>query len=55
MLLDEDKITEIFFIADEFCKEYDSFIKKHALKPDDGKMHRNKPNRIQMPKSSPFS
>lgn len=46
MLLDEDKITEIFFIADEFCKEYDKFIKRHALKPDDGKRHRNKPNRM---------
>ena len=39
-MLSRDKITEIFCIADDFCKEFDSNMKEMALKAD-GKKHRN--------------
>lgn len=28
----EDKVTEIFFMADEFCRFFDSRILKYALR-----------------------
>ncbi len=31
MQLTEDKITEIFYLADEFCHEFDKTISKHSL------------------------
>jgi hypothetical protein len=31
MYLSEDKITEIFYLADEFCIEFDKNVSKHAL------------------------
>lgn len=42
MVLSEDKITEIFYLVDEFCIEFDYSIQKHTLG--------NKPKR--MPKMS---
>ena len=44
MQLDENKVTEIFFILDEFSKNFNKTIKKHSV--GDGKRHRNKPNRL---------
>jgi hypothetical protein len=41
-ILTHDKITEIFCIADDFCKELDQEVKKHQSLPDDGKKHRNR-------------
>lgn len=41
-MLTKDKITEIFCIADDFCKEYDIEIKKHQIAPNDGKKRRNR-------------
>ena len=42
-----DKITEIFCLADEFCKFFDAQQEKYMLKaPQDGKRHRRKPNRM---------
>ncbi|MDR1454393.1 MAG: hypothetical protein LBJ01_01965 [Tannerella sp.] len=35
--LTTDKITEIYCIADDFCKEFSEEIKKHQILPDDGK------------------
>jgi len=35
----KDKIIEIFCIAEDFCKEFSQEIKKHQLKPNDGKKH----------------
>ncbi len=32
-MITEDKITEIFCIADDFCKFYDSLLQKYTLKP----------------------
>ena len=42
--LDQDKVSEIFFILDEFSKNFNKTIKKHSV--GDGKRHRNKPNRL---------
>jgi Transposase DDE domain. len=41
-MLTKDKITEIFCIADDFCKEYDLEIKKHQITSNDGKKRRNR-------------
>lgn len=42
-LLTQDKITEIFCLADDFCKEYSHEIKSNkALAPNNGKKHRNR-------------
>ena len=30
-MLTENKVTEIFFMADEFCKFYDLMAKKYAI------------------------
>ncbi len=40
----ENKITEIFCLADDFCKYFSSELKKYQL--SDGKKHRNKPGRL---------
>jgi tRNA U55 pseudouridine synthase TruB len=42
-LLTSDKITRIFRIVDDFCKEYEKEIKKHQSLPNYGKKHRNRP------------
>jgi hypothetical protein len=39
--LTTDKITEIYCITDDFCKEFSKEIKKYQIHPDDGKRHRN--------------
>lgn len=41
-MLTKDKITEIFCIADDFCKEFNQEFKNYQLKPTDGKKHRNR-------------
>ena len=43
-MLSDDKITEIFCMADDFCKFFNETVKKHTI--EDGKKHRNKPNRF---------
>jgi hypothetical protein len=40
--LTTDKITEIYCIADDFCKEFSKVTQKHQILPDDGKRHRNR-------------
>ena len=43
----EGKVTEIFYLADDFCKFFDAEQKKNMLSaPEDGKKHRHKPNRM---------
>ena len=43
----EGKVTEIFYLADEFCKFFDAEQEKSMLSaPQDGKKHRCKPNRM---------
>ncbi|NDV97646.1 IS982 family transposase [Dysgonomonas sp. 521] len=40
------EVTDIFYLCDEFTKEFESFSTRHRLREDNGKKHRNKPNRI---------
>ena len=40
-MFDNDKITEIFYIVDEFCIEFEKAKSGHILSKDDGKKHRN--------------
>jgi hypothetical protein len=42
-LLTTDKITAIFCIADDFCKEFSKELAKTPILPEDGKKHRNRP------------
>ena len=35
-------IVEIFYLADEFCKEFDRIKSGHILKKDNGKRYRNR-------------
>ncbi len=41
-MLTQDKITEIYCIADDFCKEFAPEFKTHKMLPDNGKKHRNR-------------
>jgi len=41
-MLTDDKIIEIFCMADDFCKLFSQEIKKHQLFPNDSKKHRNR-------------
>jgi len=41
-MLTQDKITEIYCIADDFCKEFAQELKKLQMLPEDGKKHRNR-------------
>ena len=46
-MFSEDKVTEIFYLADEFCKFFNARQEKSLLEaPKDGKKHRRKPNRM---------
>lgn len=46
-MFSEDKVTEIFYLADEFCKFFEAQQEKSMLEcPKDGKKHRRKPNRL---------
>ena len=41
-MITEDKVTEIFCMADDFCKFFDAMIAKYTLKPTGkSKYHRN--------------
>ena len=40
----EAKITEIFCLADDFCKVFNKELRTRQLK--DGRPHRNKPGRL---------
>ena len=42
-ILTTDKITEIFCIVDDFCKEFSHDIKKLQIQPGNAKRHRNRP------------
>ena len=41
-MLTKDKITEIFCISDDFCKEFNEEIKKHRLSACCGKKRRHR-------------
>jgi hypothetical protein len=42
-MLSADKIIEVFFYIDEFCKDFQEVIRGHVLPVDATKKHRNKP------------
>ena len=42
MEITNNKITEFFCVADDFCKEYDSELGKMALPSPDGEKHRRR-------------
>jgi hypothetical protein len=42
-ILTIDKVTEIFCIADDFCKEFAKELEKQPKLAEDGKRHRNRP------------
>jgi hypothetical protein len=42
-LFTTDKITAIFCIADDFCKEFSKELAKTPILPEDGKKRRNRP------------
>ena len=46
-MFSEAKVTEIYCLADDFCKEFSKYQEKHmfSTSPKNGK-HRNKPNRM---------
>jgi len=45
-MLTVNEVTEIYYLNDEFSKEFDKTFQKHLLKEDNGKRTRNKPNRL---------
>lgn len=45
-MLSINEITEIFYLADEFSKEFNSTLSVHLLSKDTTRKHRNKPNRM---------
>jgi len=45
-MINENKVTEIFYLCDEFSKEFSKTVQKYRLPQQSGKKHRNKPNRL---------
>ena len=47
-MITEDKVIEIFYMADEYSKEFSKVKHKYSLGEgcSDGRRHRNKPNRM---------
>ena len=43
-MLSDNKVIEIFYMADDFCNFFNETVKKHSI--DDTKRHRNKPSRL---------
>ena len=33
-MITEDKVTELFYMADDFCKLFDAMMEKYTLKSD---------------------
>lgn len=38
MSIDNDKVTKIFYMADDFCRVYDRFVKVNGLAPQEGQV-----------------
>lgn len=43
-MLYDDKITEIYYMADDFCNFFSDSVKKHTIEVNDGE--RNMPSRM---------
>lgn len=48
-MLTDDKVTEIFCICDDFCKEFNAEIEKSSLKAPDGRKHRRRNGTMSEP------
>jgi len=44
--MNNTNLVEIFFLADEFCNEFNKVMGGHALKQNNDKKHRNKPSKL---------
>jgi hypothetical protein len=45
-MLTANEVTKIYYLNDEFSKEFDKTSQKYFLIEDKGKRTRNKPNRL---------
>jgi len=45
-MLSVNEVTEIFYLIDEFSKEFNQTMSNHQIIEDNGKKRRNKPNRL---------
>ena len=45
-MLSVNEVTELFYLIDEFSKEFNQTMSNHQIIEDNGKKHRNKPNRL---------
>ncbi len=45
-MLTIDEVTEIFYLCDDFTKEFEKSYENHVLPQENGKKTRNKPNRL---------
>ena len=50
-MLSDDKITEIYYMADDLCKFFSGNVKKHTIEENDGKDTRTDLYACRMPKS----
>jgi len=46
LMFKSSNLVEIFYLADEFCKEFYKVMEGHQLASADGKKHRNKPSKL---------
>ena len=53
-MITKEKITEMFCIADDFCKEFDVEIAKLALQEPDGIKHRKRKWRMSRAEIMPI-
>ena len=46
-MFSEAKVTEIYCLADDFCKDFEKYQEKHMFSSSStSEKHRNKPNRM---------
>ena len=50
----DDKLTEIFCLADDFCKFFDSQVKKYTLADQSGSENKHKYHREHSKRDSPL-
>ena len=50
-MLSDDKITEIYYMADDLCKFFSGNVTKHTIEENDGKDTRTDLSACRMPKS----
>ena len=45
-MINSTNLVEIFYLVDEFCKEFYKVMEGHVLVSNNGKKHRNKPSKL---------